>query len=841
MLKVERVRIENMEAGCITDAPQPAISFSLWSDRQGTALSHARVKIGDWETETDAQLDIPYTGTLAPFTAYPVQVTVHDNHGEQAEGTACFQTGRLGLPWDAKWITDASHTPEKNKSPLPMTFQKSFAATKAVRRAYVTLSAIGVVDLTLNGQRVTEDYFVPGFTSYKNDLQYVFYDVTHLLAGSNTLTAVVGGGWAVGRFTYGSKSQITAKRQALLLELFIEYDDGTAEKIISDESWQVTTKGNVRFADFYDGETYDATVDLSKAPWRQADVMRLPFAPRITARIGCPVTAHERMEPIHHFTAPDGEEVYDFGQNFAGVICLKIEGTRGQTITVRHAEVLSHGALSVASLRTAKAMITYTCKDGHQSYSPRLTYMGFRYVGLSGIAQEQVKVSAVALYSQISEIGSFACSDPLLNQLQSNILWSGKSNFVEIPTDCPQRDERMGWTGDLSVFSHTACFDFDLSRFLDKWLRDVRSEQNRWGGIPFVVPRQGDIWPVVPTACWGDACIIVPWAEYMARGSKSLLEKQYPCMKRYLKAVKRWAGLFSVGEKRYVWKLLFQFGDWCAPEGTPKEWMKKGAWIGTAFYAHICGLAAQIADILGKPEDAASYRALREKICAAYLHVFTDGNGRLLEEFQTGYVLPIHFDMADENTKRHMAENLARLVKERDYHLSTGFTGTPYLLFALADWGQEDTAFRLLMQDTCPSWLYEVKHGGTTFWEQWDAVSPDNEKHGLAPDESGSGVSFNHYAYGAVGDFLYRRVAGLEPTSGGYKTFRVKPLPGGGVTWAKVSHQSPYGQIVCAWEVVGEAFQIEVQVPCGSEAMVVLPNGSEHRVTSGTHSFHVPY
>ncbi|MDD2649338.1 MAG: alpha-L-rhamnosidase C-terminal domain-containing protein [Eubacteriales bacterium] len=441
------------------------------------------------------------------------------------------------------------------------------------------------------------------------------------------------------------------------------------------------------------------------------------------------------------------------------------------------------------------------------------------------------------IYSDIEQIGSFECSDPRINRVQRNILWGGKSNFVDIPTDCPQRDERMGWTGDISVFSGTACFNFDLSRFFDKWLLDVRMEQNKLGGVPFVVPRQGDIYPVVPTACWGDACIIVPWAEYLARGNISLLKKQYHTMKKYLRAVKRWAGLFSIHEKRYIWKFLFQFGDWCAPEGTVKDWMSKGEWIATAYYANSCSIMERIAGILGYKKDIAYYNELRRKICDAYLHVFTDQNGKLKQEFQTGYVLPIYFGMADESITKRMAENLARLVEEKDYHLSTGFTGTPFLLFALADNGKADVAYRLLLQDTCPSWLYEINRGATTFWENWDAISPDNEQNGIAPDESDNGVSFNHYAYGAVGDFLYRRVAGIEATSGGYKSFRIKPVPGGGLRYAKARHKTPYGEIASEWKIEDGRFLLHTEVPVSTSCTVTLPSGKVTCLGSGCYDF----
>jgi len=837
MLKINEIRIENLKGNCVTDNVSPTVSFSLLSDKQNTELLKAVVSVGDWEKTVYTHVDIIYDGKLTPFSYYIVEITAYDNHGESAVSSASFQTGRLKLPWEAKWITDRPYKPEKKTSPIPMTFQKTFCANKTIAKAYMTVTAMGIYELSVNGQTVTNEYFAPGFTSYKNTLQYNYYDVTDLLKNNNRIIAVVGGGWAVGRFTYGSKSQIISKRQAFLLELFLEYSNGSTEKIVTDETWQVTMNGNYRFGDFYDGETFDATVDLDKVAWKDADTTTFRFKPSITARYGCSVKAHEKFVPVKTFIAPNGEIVYDFGQNFAGVVNLEIDGKQDQMITVRHAEILCNGNLSVKSLRTAKATATYICMNGKQTYSPKLTYMGFRYVGISGIEMANIKVSAFAVYSDIEETGTFKCSEPLINKLQNNIVWSAKSNFVDIPTDCPQRDERQGWTGDISVFSSTACYNFDLSRFLEKWLLDLRSEQGILGGIPFVVPRHGDKWPVVPTACWGDSCILVPWAEYVARGSKFLLQKQYPTMKKYLKSVKSWAGLFSIGKsQRRIWKLLFQFGDWCAPDGYIKDWMGKGKWIATAYYANSCNIMAKIAEILGNEKDRSYYCKLNREICNAYINVFTDKNGKLKQEFQTAYVLPIYFNMADENTKKKMADNLARLVKERDFHLSTGFTGTPYLLFALSDCGKIDIAYKLLMQGTCPSWLYEVKHGATTLWEQWSAVSPDNEKNGLAFDESDSEASFNHYAYGAVGDFLYRRVAGIEATSGGYRTFNIKPVIGGNLIYAESCHKTPYGNIVSKWKVENGIFSLDFEVPVSTICTVTLPSGETKNFSSGKYT-----
>lgn len=833
MLEIDEIRIENLAQGCVTDNTCPVISFSLAGNRQNTVLSEAVIKVGEWEKTVQSQVDILYGGELEPFTTYVVEVMATDNYDQQASATASFQTGRLGLPWQAKWITDMTYTPEKKSSPVPMTFQKTFRIQKPIAKAYISATAIGIFDLSINGKTVTDEYFAPGFTSYKNNLQYVYYDVSSFLEENNRILAVVGGGWAVGRFTYGSKSQITAKRQALLMELFLQYADGSAERIVTDGTWQVSLEGNYRFGDFYDGETFDATIDLGKVKWKRASTTKPGFDTRITARYGCPIKSHESFKPVKIMDAPNGETVYDFGQNFAGVVCLEIDGKRNQRIVVRHAEILCKGNLSVKSLRSAKATATYICMEGKQTYSPKLSYMGFRYVGITGIEKEKIQVYALAIYSDIQTVGSFTCSDPLVNQLQSNILWGAKSNFVDIPTDCPQRDERQGWTGDISVFSGTACFNFDLSRFFDKWLLDVRSEQGKLGGIPFVVPRHGDSWPVVPTACWGDACIIVPWAQYLARGSKSLLQRQYPTMRKYLKSVQRWARLFSFGDRRYIWKLLFQFGDWCAPEGYIRDWMRKGKWIATAYFASSCNTMMQIAEILGNEKDRLYFGKLHRKICRAYVNVFTDKHGTLKQEFQTAYVLPIYFNIIDDRAKQKMADNLARLVKDREYHLSTGFTGTPYLLFALSDCGKADVAYRLLLQDTYPSWLYKIKHGATTFWEQWGAVSPNNEKNGLGFDESDSEASFNHYAYGAVGDFLYRRVAGIEAISGGYKTFRIQPVIGGGLTCAAAQHKTPYGPITSKWKIENDVFHLTIEVPVSTECTVVLPSGEMRICGSG--------
>lgn len=844
MLRIINLKIENMEQGCITDR-SPNISFALDSDVKGESLLNAVITIGDWEYETTDQINNLYSGELNPFTTYNVHVTARGTSGQIADAGTSFETGRLEMLWEGKWITEGGYDFPKKVSPVPMTFRRAFTIKQPIRRAWINATSLGVYELMLNGDKVGRDYFAPGFTSYDHQIQYQTYDVSGLLGSENMLIAVVAGGWAAGSFNYVRKNKISADRQAFLCELHLEYTDGSYEIVVTDESWQVSEEGNYRMAEWYDGETYDATVDLERIAWKQATLTTPRKNPLVLAQYGEPVRVQEELKPISCTLSPSGEVIYDFGQNFAGVISAELFGTSNQEIIFRHAEVLVEGELFVKSLRTAKATATYICKEGPQTYSPRLTYMGFRYVGVRGIRAEDLQLSALVLHSDFEEIGEFECSNELINQLHSNIRWGGKSNFVDIPTDCPQRDERQGWTGDLAVFARTACYNFDLSRFLDKWLADMRAEQAPGGGLPMVIPRAGDHWPRMATSAWGDSCILVPWAEYLARGDKRLLERQYPTIKKFLKAAKWWSEFLSFTPSgRHVWRFPFHFGDWCAPDETARQWLKKGKWVGTAYFSNSCGLAAQIADLLGYEEDAAYYRKLRSRINEAYRQVFTDRRGNLKKEFQTAYVLPLHFNMTEGTETAVMADNLVRLVREAGNKLTTGFTGTPYLLFALSDNGYPDKAYELLLQEGCPSWLYEVKAGGTTIWERWDALRPDGSVNigdlsGNKKDEASDGgmVSFNHYANGAVGDWLYRRMAGIEPTSGGYKTFKVSPVLGGGITSAKGSIKTPYGRASSEWSIQENRFTIHIEVPVSAICTLSMPNGEQYKLESGYYTF----
>ena len=843
-MKIRSFMAEHLSEGCVTDSIKPLFTYSVESEEKGAEIGNAVVSVNGWTAEHVDPTGVRYAGDpLQPFTSYTAKLSVTMADGKSAEKELTFETGRMKTPWQGSWITDGAYEfKEKHVSPKPMVFHKSFRPSGTIKSAKIYAAALGIYELYLNGKKVGDRYFAPGFTSYESTLMYQTYDVGEELKNGGELYAHVAGGWAVGSFVFTRENRVSGDRQAFLAELRIVYEDGREEIVGTDESWEVSLEGPYRMADLYDGETYDATVDLTKLFWRKAAKETLRIRPRIIADDGAPVKCHETFAPV--FKGRVGEEViYDFGQNFAGVVKLRIKNAKqGQKITVRHAEILKpDGSLHTEFLRSAKATATYICKEGEQEYMPSMTYMGFRYAGLSGVNPEDVELTGVAMYSDLPTMGSFTCSDELVNRLQENIRWGAKSNLFDIPTDCPQRDERMGWTGDINVFAPTACYNFDMSRFLHKWMRDVRSEQLPTGGIPNTVPVQGYGFPAtMPKMAidwWGDACVNVPWAEYMARGDVQVLKKNYGTMKRYVEACRKWAALLSLGKHRYIWNTpaTLHFGDWIAPD-VPKmqQWQARAKWTATASLRLTSKVLSEIAGILGKTEDEKKYRELSEKVAEAYRDLLTDKKGRLLEEFQTGYVLPIYLHMFPEEEQKKAAENLAELVKRNGYCIGTGFPGTPYILFALADNGQEETAFRMLMNKKCPSWLYEVCAGATTIWERWDGLD-ENGECPIGDDGTDTMISYNHYASGAVGDFLYKRIAGIEATEAGYRRFRIAPLVGGGLTSARGEVETPFGRIVSDWRLEEGRFSIDIEVPVGTECELTLPDGSVKNFRCGNY------
>lgn len=860
MFEITQILVDGQKKEIVTDNPKPVFQVKAISDEKGDLPVRYQIEVtgdegrGFFEDGTCGHGKFPYFSycgkALQPETCYCVCITLWNKSGSKAQKEIAFRTGLRGKEWQAKWVTHPVFTFGKKENPPAFVFRKEIKTGSKVKKAVLYTTALGVYTIRLDETYIGKDVLAPGYTSYRNQMQYQVYDVTEPFREKSKmrLEAVVAGGWAVATFGPFGTGQHAGKKQAFLAELHIEYEDGRKEIIATDRTWLVSADGPVREASIYDGEIADGRIQdgmpAYESSFVKCEVLKESPTRELTATYGELPKRIRRMQPVEEKKGKNGF-IFDFGQNFAGVVNIRLNGKAGQKVLIRHAEVLVDGELFTQPLRTAKARIEYTCRDGRQEYTPRYTYMGFRYVEVSGIAREDFELTADVISSVTEIAGEFACSNPDITRLQENIKWGGLGNFVDIPTDCPQRDERLGWTGDIAVFAQTACFNFDMSRFLKKWLKDMRAEQGKHGGIPFVV--QNEMAVKIVSAGWGDACVMVPYALYRDTGDLSVVSENYDMIVRYLAQVEKMAHRFSAGDRKYLWDWGFSFGDWLTYGETQIEWMKKRGWVSTAYYANTCGMAAEMAQALGKKEDAERYENLRSEIRKAYRKYYTDGDGKLKKEFQTAYVCPLYFQMTDGKETEHYAANLVRLVEANNNHLATGFLGTPYLLFALSDNGYARKAYELLLQDTCPSWLYEVKAGATTIWERWDALRPDgtvNLGEGNVKDISdqnvnlgGGMVSFNHYANGAVGDWLYRRCAGIEAVEAGYRRFLVKPVPGGGLTWVKCEKETPYGTIMSEWKKEGDVFSLHVKVPFGTEAQIIMPDGTAELVGSGEYQY----
>lgn len=748
------------------------------------------------------------------------------------------------MKWVGKWITGKGEL-DMDEQLAPYVFQKRIRCKVPVVKAEIIASALGCYTISINGQKVSDRYFAPGYTQYNQRVLYNRYDVTHLLGQEDAeIRAEVAGGWYAGRLGLTLKGNRFGPKRAFLMELHLTFADGRKSIISTNETWTVTTDNPRRFASFFDGEIYDARMNLENARWQRAKLYQGALPQRIEEDDGVPVLRHECLRPKRIWKGADGDILIDFGRNIAGIVHLgPFAGKAGRKITIRHGEIVQNDRLYTENLRTAKATLTYICQDGEQEYLPQFTFMGFQYISVSGMEVTEENICAWELYSDMPSIGSFECSDERVNQLQRNIMTSLKANFVDIPTDCPQRDERSGWTGDIAVFAPTAAFNMDISGFMRKWLRDLTLCQRENGVVPMFVPDNGfgrhkgdglfGLAANCDDAVWGDAAILVPWAIYQSTGDVSVLENQYESMKAWLAYEERMAQKNSVGEDRYIWTAGFHFGDWLAPGEDMLANMKKAKWTSTAYFANSANLMSQIARILGYEEDAAEYSALYGNIRQAFQKVLIDKDGHIKKGFQSAWVLALQFGLLTEEQEQIALDDLVADIRAKDNHLATGFVGTDKLPFALSDHGAVDVAYDLLMQQSYPSWLYPVLCGATSIWERWDSLRPDG-----TVNTEGDMVSFNHYAYGAVGDWLYTRVGGLEMTAPGYKAFRIAPMPGGGLTWAKVSHVSPYGKIIVHWEIKDHTFTLNATIPEGTTAVILLPDGSRDTYTAGEYTMH---
>ena len=780
-----------------------------------------------------------------------------DDHGQtSSEARARFIVG--SIDWTAGWIS-----PDWEDASRPGYFRKCFTLDETPVSANLYICGLGYFTARVNSRPLQPNHLDPAHADYTKTCMYVLFPgIDGLTAGENTLDVTVAAGWRSndGRYLGKQDKPRFFGPLALSAMLVMEFADGSKRSILTDDTWQCGT-GPIVFSHLFDGETYDARLEsVACRPVKTIDppggVMRPMTIP--------PILEENEIEPAA-VSQTGGGWLLDFGKNIAGVPRLRFNFTPapGQTITLRCCERLREdGTPYFDNLRGARATDTYIASGAEKTspdayWQPQFTYHGFRYIELRGADPYSCGVSAVPLHTALRSIGSFRCGSALINAIQDMVVLTERDNMHSILTDCPQRDERMGWTGDIAVFASTACFNFDTARFFDKWLLDVIHDQGRGGGIPFVVPAGKLGIPTFATAGWGDCASLVPWAQYWKSGDRKLIERQYESIKKLLHAEKFWASFFSLGHKRYIWKLPFQFGDWLSPSEDSKEWKRKAPWIATAYFYNTAHIAAELAETLGKEKDAGRFRALMGKIEDAYRGIYTDGSGRLGEEFQTGYICPIYFGMLTESERSTMGARLADLAEKNNYKIATGFLGTPFLLFALSDTGHMETAYRVLLNEECPGWLYAVNHGATTIWERWDALLPDGTVN-LSNDQAGGGnassadfdpedqsapsmTSFNHYAYGAVGDWLYRRVAGLEALEPGWKRFRVKPHPGGGLTWAEAHTQTPFGKASSHWEIKDGFFELTVRVPEGTICEATLPDGTTQTLSSGTLTLRCAY
>lgn len=850
--RIEHLQTENKTHPIGVGEVLPRFSWELSGDQRNllqkayeiVVFPAANPKKPVWRSGkilSSASVWIPYGGTpLNSDTKYDWQVTVWDNqHTEPVTSEmAEFHMGFLhSSDWKAQWIIPGYKEDSLRSSPL---FRKTFQTKKQILSATAYITAHGLYEAQINGHRIGDAYFTPGWTAYQKRLQYQTYDVTSLLTkGSNAIGVMLGSGWYRGTIGFSNHNNVYGKDIALLFQLEIIYTDGTKETVSSDNSWKSST-GEIRYAEIYNGETDDAR--MAKKGWslpgyddRNWSGVGIEKAPMDVLVATCNelVKKKETFQPVRILTTPKGEKVIDFGQNLVGWVKIKVKGKAGDTIVVSHAEVLDKaGNFYTDNLRGAKARDTYILKgDGEEEFEPHFTWHGFQFIRLEGYPGKikPENFTAIALYSDMTPTGTFHSSNPLVNQLQHNIQWGQKGNFIDVPTDCPQRDERLGWTGDAQVFSRTAAFNMNVHNFFSKWLKDVAADQLPNGSVPHVIPNVLGA-GASGSAGWADVANIIPWNMYLAYGDKEILANQFASMKAWVNYMQN----VSVQE---LWNTGSHFGDWLfySPEddNSGRAAVTDKNMIAQCFYAHSTQLLMDAAKVLGKTDDVSRYEQLLKKVKAAFMREYVTPNGRLVSGTQTAYVLALNFDMLPENEREQAADRLVANIKSYGNHLTTGFLGTPYLCHVLTRFGHTDLAYTLLLQEKYPSWLYPVKMGATTIWERWDGIKPNGTF------EVPSMNSYNHYSYGAIGDWMYRVMVGLDTYEDGpgYLHSKIQPHLGGGFTQASGSLQTFYGTLACSWQITGKGLEMDVVIPANTRSTVFIPASETDTITESVKSF----
>ncbi|MGS2741641.1 family 78 glycoside hydrolase catalytic domain [Sinomicrobium sp. M5D2P17] len=851
----EQLYCENRENPIGIDNVNPKFTWILSSPKRNEKQAAYQIQVSEsddftskviWDSEkveSGQSVRVAYAGPeVSSLKTYYWRVKVWNDKGKSSPWSlaAYWQMGILHpSDWKAKWITMGYEEDTLRESPA---FRKAFSIQKKVKKATASITSHGLYEAFINGNKIGNAYLTPGWTSYNKRLQYQVYDITDMLKeGQNTIGALLGNGWYRGVLAWGDNKNIYGSDLALLLQINITYADGTSETVGTGDDWK-THKSSILSSEIYDGEITDArkslgdwkNVNYNDNKWSPAIVKNFDYD-NLLATYNEPVTRHETFTPVEMITTPQGDKVIDFGQNLVGWVQVNVRGNAGDSLIIDHAEVLDqNGNFYTENLRAAAQRNIYILNGkGSENFEPHFTWQGFRYIRIRGnvknISADNFK--AVTLYSDMRKTGSFTTSNELLNQLQHNIEWGQKGNFLDVPTDCPQRDERLGWTGDAQVFFRTAAFNMHVDNFFVKWMKDVAADQSDDGSVPHVVP---DV--LGPndgaSAGWADVSTIIPWNAYMLYGNKEILKNQYDSMKS-------WVDYMKNHSNDYLWNTGFHFGDWLFyrpdDDNDGRAAITDKYLIAQCFFANSTQLLIRAAKVLGKEDDVTVYTGLLKHIKAAFLREYVTPNGRLISGSQTAYVLALKFEMLPEDLRAQAARRLVENIKSYDYHLTTGFLGTPYLCSVLSGFGYHDLAYTLLMQQTYPSWLYPVTVGATTIWERWDGRKPDGTF------QTPSMNSFNHYAYGAIGDWMYRELAGINnaenPDEAGYKKIVLTPHFTNTYVSDKVKEQNNseeltevngslktyYGEIVSHWKVKGKEITYNVRIPVNTVAEVHLP------------------
>lgn len=815
----------------VTDVTQPLLAWQLTSQgrERGVVQTAYQVSVTDAGNETcwdsgkvaSSVQQALYSGKpLAAETVYRWQVRVWDAAGTASEWSepAHFQAGLLGAAdWNAQWIACPLPAGEDGLPPVPY-LRRSFTLEGKSRRAMLYATARGVYEACLNGKPVSKARLSPGWTDYNRRIEYQAYDVTALLqTGENVLGALLGEGWYAGSLGWGDRRGFYGSHPSFLASLRIELENGQRICIGTDSAWKASA-GAILYADLYHGEGQDARREpagwccpgFDDSAW-QSVTLAEAFQGLLTAQRAPQMCITEEIKPLILNQPRRGVWIYDLGQNMVGWVRLKVSAPAGTRLQLRFSEMLNpDGTLYTTNLRLARNTDVFITKgEGEEIFEPHFTYHGFRYVELTGLPGDPTldMITGCVVHSDLPAAGSFSCSDDLVNRLWLNVLWGQRGNFLAVPTDCPQRNERLGWTGDAQIFARTACYNLDCAAYLDKWLDDVIDGQTDEGAFPDVAPK------VVVTTdgapAWGEVGIILPWTLYQMYGDRRILERAYPAMERWMDYLQK-----ANPDMLRTRRLNNNYGDWVSLDpNTSKEL------AATAYWAYDARLMSQMAAALGKTADAEKYQQVFEQVKAAFIKEYVKPDGSVKGETQTSYVLALYMDLLPEALRPLAAKRLASDIYNRGGHLSTGFIGTGYLLPTLAENGYLGLAHRLLVEDTYPSWGYPIRQGATTIWERWDGWTAHNGFQDPGMN------SFNHFAFGVVAEWLYRSVAGidLDPQHPGFEQIVIRPQPGGSLTFVRAAYQSVRGEIRSEWRDSSEDFALDVTIPVNTTARICLP------------------